>query len=111
MSFAQSSFSGLGLCISWPFATMIELPPLWKVVAFTFNLMAGLVLSQVIASTLDADPYHTWVEVVQAITMSCLSYIMIHVGYEFTIDKAALADYGWDYLIAMTAAGFPWVMV
>ena len=33
------------------------------------------------------------------------------IGYEFTIDKNALGDYGLDYLIAMTAAGFPWLFV
>jgi len=90
---------------------LAALPPIWKVVAFTVNLMLGLVLSQVIALVLDSHTYHVWVQVVQGITMWCLSFIMINVGYEFTIDKSALADYGWDYLIAMTAAGFPWVFV
>merc|ERR1719487_1619745 len=43
--------------------------------------------------------------------MWCLSFIMINVGYEFTIDKHAMGDYATDYLIAMTAAGFPWIFV
>ena len=38
-------------------------------------------------------------------------YIMVHVGYEFDIDKNNVRQYGKDYLIAMTAAGFPWVFV
>jgi Kef-type K+ transport system membrane component KefB len=36
---------------------------------------------------------------------------MIRVGYEFDIDKSNLRRYGWDYLIAFTAASFPWVFV
>jgi Kef-type K+ transport system membrane component KefB len=36
---------------------------------------------------------------------------MIHVGYEFEIDKSDIKSYGWDYVVAMTAAAFPWVFV
>ncbi len=42
-------------------------------------------------------------------TMFCLSFIMIHVGYEFEIDKSRPKQYGWDYLVAGTAAMFPWL--
>jgi len=41
--------------------------------------------------------------------MCCVSYIMIHVGFHFDIDKSDLKKYGTEYLVAMTAAGFPWV--
>lgn len=34
---------------------------------------------------------------------------MIHVGYEFEIDKSKPKQYGWDYLVAATAAMFPWL--
>jgi Kef-type K+ transport system membrane component KefB len=43
--------------------------------------------------------------------MLTLSFIMIHVGYEFELDKTNLRQYGWDYLVAMTAATFPWLFV
>lgn len=43
------------------------------------------------------------------ITMVCLAYIMLEVGLEFTIDKKRLGSYGWDYVVAMTAAAFPWI--
>lgn len=43
------------------------------------------------------------------VTMTCLAYIMLEVGLEFTIDKKRLGSYGWDYVVAMTAAAFPWV--
>lgn len=42
-------------------------------------------------------------------TMFCLSFIMIHVGYEFEIDKSNPKQYAWDYLVAGTAAMFPWL--
>jgi Kef-type K+ transport system membrane component KefB len=40
--------------------------------------------------------------------MFCLAFIRIHVGYEFEIDKSKLKEYGWDYVVAATAA-FPWL--
>ncbi|MDX2320484.1 MAG: hypothetical protein QNK26_07780 [Moritella sp.] len=36
---------------------------------------------------------------------------MINVGYEFELDKSKLRSYGWDYVVAMTAAAFPWIFV
>merc|ERR1719333_941914 len=36
---------------------------------------------------------------------------MINVGYEFVLDKSKLRSYGADTLVAMTAAGFPWLFV
>ena len=34
---------------------------------------------------------------------------MIHVGYEFELDRAYLRQYSWDYMVAMTAAALPWI--
>jgi Kef-type K+ transport system membrane component KefB len=34
---------------------------------------------------------------------------MIHVGYEFEIEKSRPKQYAWDYLVAGTAAAFPWI--
>jgi Kef-type K+ transport system membrane component KefB len=48
---------------------------------------------------------------IRVATMVTLAFIMIHVGYEFEIDKANLRQYGWDYVVAMTAATFPWLFV
>ena len=45
---------------------------------------------------------------INLLTMICLAYIMIEVGLEFTLDKKNLKQYGNDYLVAMTAAAFPW---
>merc|ERR1719398_213251 len=55
--------------------------------------------------------YYNYTEVVSVVTMTLLSFIMIGVGCEFDIDKSNLQAYGKDYLVAMTAAGFPWLFV
>eukprot|EP00928_Gymnodinium_smaydae_P028242 TRINITY_DN21591_c0_g1_i1.p1 TRINITY_DN21591_c0_g1~~TRINITY_DN21591_c0_g1_i1.p1 ORF type:complete len:627 (+),score=105.50 TRINITY_DN21591_c0_g1_i1:71-1882(+) len=89
----------------------IQLPSSWKVIAFTFNITVGLVLSQVMGTYMEPTAFHSIIEVVHILTMWALSYIMINVGYEFTVDKNGLIFYVWDYLIAMTAAGFPWLFV
>src|SRR5678816_870192 len=34
---------------------------------------------------------------------------MIHVGYEFDMDKSKLGSYAKDYAIAASAAGLPWM--
>ena len=82
-----------------------------KMIVFTINLLVGLTLSQLIGSWFEPEAYAAWRTMVKICTMFCLSYIMIHVGYEFDIDKTQLGAYGKDYLIAMTAAGFPWLFV
>ena len=48
---------------------------------------------------------------IRLLTMTGLAFIMIRVGFEFHIDKANLKQYGWDYVVAFTAASFPWVFV
>lgn len=88
-----------------------SLPESWKVELFTANLVLGLAISQVAGAFFEEHGYEIWVDIVTLTTMWCLSFIMINVGYEFTIDKKALGDYGRDYLVAMTAAGFPWFFV
>merc|ERR1719428_384916 len=57
------------------------------------------------------DVYHLWYEVVSTLSLLCLAFIMINVGYEFNLDKSNLHLYGTDTFVAMTAAGFPWVFV
>jgi Kef-type K+ transport system membrane component KefB len=48
---------------------------------------------------------------VRWLTLIALAFIMIHVGYEFDIDKRNVKQYGWDYVVAATAAAFPWIFV
>jgi Kef-type K+ transport system membrane component KefB len=41
--------------------------------------------------------------------MTLLGFIMIHVGYEFEIDRGRWRSYAVDYGVAATAAAFPWI--
>jgi Kef-type K+ transport system membrane component KefB len=81
-----------------------------KVLLFSGLLVAGLIASQLLPGLL-GGAYGTVAGVVTFLTMACLSFIMIHVGYEFELDKSKLGSYGWDYVVAMTAAAFPWIFV
>ncbi len=71
-------------------------------------LLAGLVLSQVLPGAL-GEAFAALKLPLQVATMVCLSFIMIHVGYEFEVDKSNLRPYLVDYLVAATAAAFPWI--
>lgn len=79
-----------------------------KVALFSVLLIAGIALSQWLPGAV-GENYKIAAEAVQILTMIALSFIMIHVGYEFEIDKDNLGQYGWDYVVAMTAAAFPWL--
>ena len=79
-----------------------------KVLLYSALLVVGLGLSQVAPSILGAN-YELITHLIKMLTMAALAFIMIHVGYEFEIDKSRLRQYGWDYLVAATAAGFPWL--
>jgi Kef-type K+ transport system membrane component KefB len=81
------------------------------IVIFTCNLLVGVVLSQIASAKLDHHEHHVYTDVVSVVTMTLLSFIMIGVGCEFVIDKSNLGQYGKDYMVAMTAAGFPWLFV
>ena len=82
-------------------------PP--RLLLFCCNLYVGLILGQVCAELMPADVYSTWKQVIKIVTMFHLSYIMINVGFEFDLDKTRLKSYALDYLVAMTAAAFPWI--
>lgn len=74
-----------------------------KVLVLSALIIAGILTSQWI----DLTAYRG---IIQFATLSTLSYIMIEVGLEFSIDKSKLSSYGKDYLVAMTAAAFPWIL-
>ncbi len=81
-----------------------------KVLLFSILLTVGLMGSQLLPGMF-GDSYHTISELVTVFTLIGLAFIMIHVGYEFELDKSNLKSYGWDYVVAMTAAAFPWIFV
>lgn len=82
-----------------------------QVAIFSALLIAGLIASQIMPSLLGSNAYAIWTNWDNILTMIALAFIMIHVGYEFEIDKSRLRVYGWDYVVAMTAAAFPWIFV
>jgi len=73
-----------------------------KILLYSLLLVFGLISSQFLGGFGE--------EWIQLGTMFCLSFIMIHVGYEFEIDKSKPKQYGWDYLVAATASLFPWLL-
>jgi len=72
-----------------------------KVLLYSLLLVAGLVISQFLDGV--------GATAIRLGTMVALSFIMIHVGVEFDIDKSKPRQYVWDYVVAGTAAAFPWV--
>lgn len=84
------------------------LVPMRKVLFYSFLLGIGLVASQALPRAL-GDAADGFALFVRMVTMVGLSFIMIQVGMEFEINKARLSGYGWDYLVAATAATVPWL--
>ena len=81
-----------------------------RVAAYSILLAIGLGLSQALPA-IAGDAHDTIATAVRVLTMTGLAFIMIHVGFEFHIDRSNLKQYGWDYVVAFTAASFPWVFV
>jgi len=79
-----------------------------KVLAYSLLLLAGLIGSQVVPGWLGAS-WPSASLVIRLATMVALAFIMIHVGYEFEIDRSRPKEIALDYGIAATAAAFPWV--
>ena len=77
---------------------------------YTLLLLLGLAASQWLPGAIGPG-YPVVGHGIRILTMIGLSFIMIRVGYEFHIDKTHLGQYGWDYFVAFTAAGFPWILV
>ncbi|MDX9856815.1 MAG: sodium:proton antiporter [candidate division Zixibacteria bacterium] len=78
-----------------------------KVLLFSILLILGLIASQYTSSLGESEGSVR--EIIRLLTMFLLGFIMIHVGYEFEIDRRNLRGYGADYGIAATAAAFPWI--
>ncbi len=71
-----------------------------KVLFYSLLLVLGLAGSQVLPEGARG--------VVSLATMFALAFIMIHVGYEFELDRSRLGKYVWDYFVAAAAAMLPW---
>ena len=75
-----------------------------KVLFYSLLLIVGLVGSQMLTG---APP--ALARGIGVATMFALAFIMIHVGYEFEIDRSRARHYAWDYFVAATAATLPWL--
>ncbi|HXI01783.1 MAG TPA: hypothetical protein VNI57_01275 [Candidatus Saccharimonadales bacterium] len=82
-----------------------------KVLLYSVLLVLGLAMSQALPALLQGGAHEGLATAVRVLTMTGLAFIMIHVGFEFHIDKSRLGSYGWDYVVAFTAASFPWILV
>src|SRR5690554_229389 len=81
-----------------------------KVFIFSFLLVAGLVLSQFVPHLLGTG-FHVYKTILDALLYISLAFIMINVGREFEINKKQWRTYSVDYVVAMGAAAFPWLLV
>lgn len=81
-----------------------------KVYVFSFLLVIGLVLSQIVPHLFGAH-FDSFKTVADALLYISLAFIMINVGREFEINKKHWRSYSKDYLVAMGAAAFPWILV
>ncbi len=79
-----------------------------KIALFSALLFIGLVGSQFLPALL-GDWHAAAGGVLTFLTMVGLSFIMVHVGYEFELDRGNVRAYGWDYVVATTTAAFPWI--
>ena len=79
-----------------------------RVLLFSVLLAAGLVGSQLLPGMPGGAGPVVGVAM-RVATMLCLAFIMIHVGYEFELDRARVRGLAADYGIAATAAAFPWI--
>ncbi len=82
-----------------------------KIILYSSFLIIGLIFSQVLPAYLPGDHYESLARAIKLLTTTALGFIMIRVGYEFELDKTRLGAYGWDYVVAATAATIPWILV
>jgi Kef-type K+ transport system membrane component KefB len=73
-----------------------------RITLYSTLLLLGIILSQFV----DMLPLQG---ILRLASLALLAYIMIEVGLELQVDKSNLKGYGKDYLVAMTAAAFPWI--
>lgn len=80
-----------------------------KVIYYTILLFIGLVSSQTWLPKVNQD-YPLTYDMILFLTYTGLAYIMFFVGLEFQLDKTKIKSYKTDYIVAFTAATFPWIL-
>src|SRR5690242_12891964 len=72
-----------------------------KVYLYSLLLAAGLIASQFLAGRGQT--------LIKLLTMFCLSFIMIRVGYGFEISQTRAKTYFWDHVVGMSITIIPWL--
>jgi Kef-type K+ transport system membrane component KefB len=72
-----------------------------KVLWYSLLLMAGLIASQVLAGR-----YH---RIIELLTLFCLSFVVVRLGFGFEIARDKPQKYIWDYVVGTTTTVFPWL--
>lgn len=80
-----------------------------KILIYSFLLVLGLGFSQTILPRILND-YPLAIDTIHFFTYLGLAFIMFFVGLEFHLDKKNLKHYKTDYIVAFTAATFPWIL-
>lgn len=73
-----------------------------KIIIYSLLLVCGVIYAQIFG---DIDSQ--WVKILM---MFCMSFIMIHVGYEYEMNKRWSREIAIDYFIAWLTATIPWIL-
>src|SRR5215468_7549528 len=72
-----------------------------KVLWYSLLLIAGLIGSQFIAGKVQG--------ILELLTLFCLSFIVIRLGYGFELVREKPEKYIWDFIVGTTTTVFPWL--
>lgn len=72
-----------------------------KIYLYSLLLAAGLIASQFLAGRGQA--------LIKLLTMFCLAFIIIRVGYGFEITREKSPKYIWDHVVALSTTILPWI--
>ncbi len=75
--------------------------PMRKVLWYSLLLAVGVIVSQFLNGRGQT--------VINLLTMFCLSFIAVHIGYGFELTRSQPKKYAWDYVVGTTTTVFPWL--
>jgi len=75
--------------------------PMRKVLWYSMLLTAGLIGSQVLAGRFQ--------RIIELLTLFCLSFVVVHLGYGFEVARDKPKVYLWDSIVGATTTVFPWL--
>jgi hypothetical protein len=72
-----------------------------KVLWYSLLLVAGLIASQFLAGQGQ--------KIIELLTLFCLSFVVVRLGYGFEIVRDKPKKYIWDFVVGTTTTVFPWL--